>query len=196
MKEMICETICVVALCSSFPALAKVAGPVPLGASPFADAEASTNVPPPVRGGDPLAFGFSLEFAGSESNGVEIAFGRDADGDGVLAPEETDLAVGWDCGEWFVRSEPAGTTEAEPAAVSGGRQALHVAMRVRRDGRVSSFEALAGASPVFAGLAAAPSAWLHDRAWDLCRLTARGADAPGASFLVSSVPDGLKVIVR
>ena len=180
--------------CVAMPAFAKVAGPVALGVSPFADTEVSTNMPPPVRGDDPLVFGFDMDFSSSPSNCVEIAFGADADGDGTLAPEETGLVLGWDCGEWFVRSETAEI--AETSAVPCGRQLLRVAARVRRDGGVASFDAAANGSPVFAGLAAAPPAWLHDRAWNLCRLTARGTDAHEASFLVSSTPDGFQIMVR
>ena len=38
--------------CVAMSAFAKVAGPVALGVSPFADTEVSTNMPPPVRGTD------------------------------------------------------------------------------------------------------------------------------------------------
>ena len=38
------------------------------------------------RRNDVKAFGVSMELAGSVSNSVQIAFGRDADGDGNLAP--------------------------------------------------------------------------------------------------------------
>ena len=37
-------------------------------------------------------------------NNVEIAIGCDADEDGLLASNEAALVVGYDCGEWFVRS--------------------------------------------------------------------------------------------
>ena len=134
--------------CVAMPASAKVAGPVALGVSRFADTEVSTNMAPPVRGDDPLVFGFDMDFSSSPSNCVEIAFGADADGDGTLAPEETGLVLGWDCGEWFVRSETAGI--AETSAVPCGRQLLRVAARVRRDGGVASFDAAANGSPVFA----------------------------------------------
>ena len=39
------------------------------------------------------------------SNGVQVAFGQDTDSDGDLAPEETHLVLGVDCGEPFVREE-------------------------------------------------------------------------------------------
>ena len=190
------RTLCLTAFCVAVSALGMVSERVSLGVSSFADTEVSTNMPPPVRVGDPLVFGFEIDFCGSPSNSVEIAFGTDASGDGTLAPEETDLVFGWNCGEWFVRSESADVALAEPSLVPCGQQTLSVAARIERDGHVASFAAGAGGAPVFAGLAAAPPAWIHDRAWNLCRLTARGVDVSGASCLVSSTPYGFKILVR
>ena len=39
------------------------------------------------------------------SNNVQIAFGRDANADGTLAPHEIQIVAGFDCGSWFVRDE-------------------------------------------------------------------------------------------
>ena len=44
----------------------------------------------------------SLQFIGTVSNNVEVAFGCDADGDSVLSLDETDIVFGWDCGRCFV----------------------------------------------------------------------------------------------
>ena len=52
----------------------------------FADTEVSTNVVVNRKRNDVKAFDVSMELAGSVSNSVQIAFGRDADGDGNLAP--------------------------------------------------------------------------------------------------------------
>lgn len=177
-------------------AFAKAVGPVPLEDAVFVDTEASTNVPPPVCTGDPHSFSIAIDFAGAPSNAVEIAFGVDADADGALAPDETRLVIGWDCAAWFVRNEAEGETVWEPAAVSSGAQSLNVLMRVGREGCSSSFVVNGGNAPLFTGIASAPSAWLHDCSWNLCRITSRGVGSHGASFLVSSSPDGLKVIMR
>lgn len=40
----------------------------------------------------------SASFTGTASNNLEIAFGQDADRDGELSPRETDLILGWSCG--------------------------------------------------------------------------------------------------
>ena len=47
---------------------------------------------------------FTLELQASPSNNVEVAIGCDANGDGHLSLDESGLTVGYDCGEWFVRS--------------------------------------------------------------------------------------------
>ena len=41
-------------------------------------------------------------FSGTPSNNVEIALGRDADGDGELSFDEAAVRLGWDCGVFFV----------------------------------------------------------------------------------------------
>ena len=190
------KTMFILVACVVTFACAKAVGPVPLEDAVFADTEASTNVPPPVSTGDPHVFSFTMDFAGSPSNAVEIAFGVDADADGALAPDEARLVVGWDCAAWFVRNEAEGETLSEPAAVVAGPQTLSVSMRIGRNGRPSSCAVNGGSAPLFTGLASAPPAWLHDCSWNLCRITSRGVGSHGASFLVSSSPDGLKVIMR
>ena len=79
--------------CAATFACAKAVGPVPLEDAVFVDTEASTNVPQPVCTGDPHVFSFTMDFAGSPSNAVEIAFGVDADADGRRTPLKSPLAL-------------------------------------------------------------------------------------------------------
>ena len=75
---------------------------VPSMAMPeFADTEVTTNIPVNVFRSDVRGLNVSVELCATPSNNVQVAFGRDADGDGVLAPEESDLVVGWDCVRWL-----------------------------------------------------------------------------------------------
>ena len=46
-----------------------------------------------------------LSTVATPSNNVQIAFGRDANADGTLAPHEIQIVAGFDCGSWFVRDE-------------------------------------------------------------------------------------------
>ena len=188
--------ILLLVICAVPLVFAKAVGPVPLEDAAFVDTEVSTNMPPPVCTDDPHVFSLAMDFAGSPSNAVEIAFGVDADADGALAPDEARLVIGWDCAAWFVRNEAEGETLSEQAAVVAGSQTLSVSMRIGRSGRPSSCAVNGGSAPLFTGLASAPPAWLHDCSWNLCRITSRGVGSHDASFLVSSSPDGLKVIMR
>ena len=57
----------------------------------------------------------------------------------------------------------------------------------------SRLEATADDSPVFADL---PLESVHDRSWNLLRLTGRGLDASLENFTVSVTPDGTVFIMR
>lgn len=183
-------------VCVATFAYAKAMTPAQLAEAVFVDTEVSTNTPPPTCEGDPHHVSFTLEFTGTPSNAVEIAFGIDVNSDGALTPNEAKLVIGWECGAWFIRNENNGVTVAEPATNATGAQTLQVTMRVGRDGLPTSFVVRSGNSPRFVGFASAPPAWLHDCTWNLCRLTARGVDAHDASFLVSATPDGTTFILR
>ena len=69
------------------------------GPSECVDAESSVNVPLPTNDGRHIHL--TLAFEPSPTNAVQVAFGNDANADGDLAPEETALRVGCDCGVWF-----------------------------------------------------------------------------------------------
>ena len=71
--------------------------------SEFVDAESSVNVPIPTDEGRHLKL--TLAFEPTPSNAVQVAFGRDLNGSETLEPEETELVLGVDCGEWFAREE-------------------------------------------------------------------------------------------
>ena len=70
----------------------------------FPDTGVSTNFPIVVGAVANRKLVFTLELQASPSNNVEVAIGCDADGDGHLSLDESGLTVGYDCGEWFVRS--------------------------------------------------------------------------------------------
>lgn len=48
---------------------------------------------------------FTVATYASPSNNVEVHLGNDKNGDGFLAPEETQSVFGVDCGTWFYRDE-------------------------------------------------------------------------------------------
>ena len=168
----------------------------PLPAPEFADTEVTTNVA--MRAWDSLIrkFNFSLTFNATPSNNVQIAFGTDADTNGVLSAEETAMVIGWDCGDWFVGRMQENAWFSETNAVPTGRKALHFEMRMRDDGTPRDLTMKDGATAIFQELTASRPAWMVDKAWNLMRLTARGVDAPNERFELQIAPDGFSVMLR
>lgn len=80
-------------------------------ASAYADTESS--VTHAFTGWDDLTrfFTLSLEVETNSNTCVQVALGSDRNADNNLAPEETDLIVGFDCGTWFIRNEKSTTHE-------------------------------------------------------------------------------------
>ena len=141
---------------------------------------------------------FDLVCRATPSNNVEVAFGTDANGNGVLEPEETDRVVGWDCGSWFTRKGADGACQMENGEwkmENGGGPELRILswrVRVAADGTPSRFEATADGSPAFADL---PLESTYSPSWNLLRLTGRGLDASLEAFTVSVTPDGTTFIM-
>ena len=76
--------------------------------SDFVDAESSLTVPLPATEGRHIRL--TLAFDPSPTNAVQVAFGIDANHDNDLAPEETALRVGVDCGQPLWNGHPALST--------------------------------------------------------------------------------------
>ena len=75
----------------------------PLPPSEYADTEVSTNIPIRVNLERLDRMRFALELSPSATNDIEVLIGHDADTNGVLSVEESRIAFGYDCGQWFVR---------------------------------------------------------------------------------------------
>jgi hypothetical protein len=112
-KTLVCLFAVLVAACSF--AVEVTALPT----SEYADAEISTNFVFAVGEGGGRRLVFSIELEATPTNNGEVAIGHDADGDGRLSLDETALAVGYDCGEWFVRSAAKDSVTCEAVPSSG-----------------------------------------------------------------------------
>jgi len=113
MKLLICVFAVTAALCSFCVEISSLPPPE------YADTEVSTNFAFAVGSGGGRRLVFSLELEATPTNNVEVAIGHDADDDGYLALDETALVVGYDCGEWFVRSAANDSVTHSDAVVSG-----------------------------------------------------------------------------
>ena len=69
----------------------------------YADTEVSTNIPIRVNLERLDRMRFALELSPTATNDIEVLIGHDADTNGVLSVEESRIAFGYDCGNWFVR---------------------------------------------------------------------------------------------
>ena len=166
--------------------------------SEFADTEASAHHPleqGPIglRGLD-----FRLEFAGTPSNNVEVAFGRDGDEDGALAPHETDVILGWECRRYFIERFRTGERIEEPdVGTNDLERSLAWHYTLRKNGKVfKAFAVTNEVGAVFAQVSTNAPAWLYSRDWNLMRLTARGVDVQDERFEVEVQSSGFFINLR
>ena len=155
----------VLLLASCAASVAKVFAPLPPLA--FIDTEVSTNCPITTIGTDTAHFEFSLSFAATPSNNVEVAIGCDANCDGHLSLDESGMMVGYDCGEWFVRS-------AEKDAVTS--EAVSDAGTFRRVYEIRSRHV--------------------DPSWNLVKVTRRGFGAANENVTIIPVETGFGLTIK
>ena len=154
---------------------------VTIGAQPaslLADTEVSTNIAFNATRSDMREFDVRMELSGSVSNCVQVAFGRDEDGDGDLAPEETGLMFGWRGGRYVIE-DVCGEARYFEDGVSTDETGRFLHMRVKMDRNMvpkrAAFTNEVGAC--FAPLTSPVPAWLYREEWNLMKVTRRGVVA-------------------
>ena len=160
MKFLICVFAAVAGLCSFGLEISS------LPISEFSDTEVSTNFTFAVNEDGGRRLVFSLELEATPTNNVEVAIGHDADCDGHLSIDEAALTVGYDCGEWFVRSAVNDSVTYSDAATSG---------TFRRTYEVRSRNV--------------------DPLWNLVKVTRRGLGVANESVGVELKPHGFGVTI-
>ena len=156
-----------------------------LAPSQFADTEVSTNVPCVLNDPTLRQYEILLGLIGTPSNNVEVALGRDADGDGELSLDEAALSFAWDCGEWMVKEEGRGNGEegrgnGVPLVTSepdtNGFVTAEIVVPIRRQ----------RSNPD----------WLFDPTWNMVRVTRRGVDEPTERVSIGTRVAGTAILVR
>ncbi len=105
------------------PALAARVDVPSLPPSPYADMEASTNLPLRVNAAALQSLTLSVSFDTCETNEVLVAIGADTDGNGDLSLDEAALAYGCDCGAWYRADLRTGAASAaDGSGLSIGRE--------------------------------------------------------------------------
>ena len=163
--------------------------------SAFADTEVTTNCPFDCvqRGVHDLLV--DMTFAGTTSNNVQLAFGRDADADGALAAAETDVTFAWECGEWQLCGLSSNETFRSEAATTNAIKELlwNLRLQQRRPKRLAASE---NGTSIFPNLSECPPVWLYGTDWNMLRLTVRGVDAPNEDVGVKLNVTGYVINVR
>ena len=173
----------------------------------LADSEVSTNMPLLCAKENARHLLVSLELAGTPSNNVEVAFGRDTNTNGVLEVGEIGLAVGWDCGRWrlrVMREEPGASGDkpgvscdewtAEPLTANRVKQLdLDVTVSQTKAKRLEAYEngeALDWVAPQHA------LEEFFDVSWDTLKLTVRGVDRTDGSLRANLLVAGTAIRIR
>ena len=150
-----------------------------LPVSPYADTEVSTNVVFNTTRFDVKKFELNFQLECSSSNCIQVAFGRDADSDGMLSFTETDAVYGWRNGRYFVEDVKGACRYEEnisPLVMEAHNFA--VCIQTTKEYQPKAFFAMVGATSVFMSLTETVPAWLYRPEWNLMRITRRGVGLP------------------
>ncbi len=147
-----------------------------------ASTEVSTNIAFNGVQSDVREVRMHFTFEGVPSNCVQVAFGRDADGDGVLSFDEADAVYGWRNGRYFAEDVKAGVRTEETETTTG--RALSVRIRMTKESLPAHFAATNGAGAAVLGdIAASVPTWVYRPGWNMMRVTRRGPGVPAEWFL-------------
>ena len=120
---------------------------------------------------------FQLE--GTPTNNLEIAFGCDANTNGVLDVSEIETVYGWRGGRYFIENVRAWERIETPASASALCGVIDIQLQHDKHFVPKSFAATCGGESAFAGLSTTPPpAWLFRREWNIVRVVRRGAEPP------------------
>ena len=150
-----------------------------LPVSQFADTEVSTNIVLHGCRTDTWKVDLHIQLAGTPTNNLEVAFGRDANTNGVLDVEEIETMYGWRGGRYFIENVPAWERIEVEVATNAPRGVCEIHLENNSSVVPRRFAATCGGVAAFGGLATAhPPAWLFRREWDMVRVVRRGTVVP------------------
>lgn len=159
-----------------FSAFAKAFNVSPLPVSPYADTEVTTNISFNAQRIDIKEVGLNIYFGLGSSNAIQVAFGRDEDGNGILSFSETDAVYGYRNGKSVIE-DVKNAVRYEEVPADGSRN-FNIKMRMKKDYTPKEFSASVGTSQIFTDFSSDVPSWLYRPEWNLMRVTRRGAGAP------------------
>lgn len=141
--------------------------------SQYFDSEVSTNISFNAKRKDTKNLEVRLAFGDSIENSVQIAFGRDANGNGNLEPEETAFMFGRRRGEHFVEDVAGGKRYvAQCDSLNPETNFLDMEVSTDRSLKPRNIKFTCERGECFADIGALPISF--DSNWNLVKVTRRG----------------------
>ena len=168
----------------------------PMPISPFADTEVSTNVP--INRADISYADLKFCFDGTPTNNLELAFGTDANTNGVLEAEEVGARFGWRAGRYFIENTLTGDMFDGDALNSSQSFSVDLHLEVRHSSQQVRKVVVSGVNVAEFGALATnvPPAWIWRREWNLMRATRRGTEPPSDWIEYSASHRGFAIRLR
>ncbi len=167
--------------------------------SAFPDTEASEDaVIPQEEPGEIRTFRLLMTFNATETNNLEVAFGNDTlIEDGELNITETDIIIGWDYGEWFIRPKGMRERYAVPATATNTTHTFSLFMRKTALGGWQLPEIQEGNNELnFNELSTTLPEWLQPDNWHQMRVTVRGGSDNTDNIKARFMQDGAVIMLR
>jgi len=173
-------------------ALAAAYVPDRLSSPASADCEVSTNLTFCTGDANKRFLAVDLRVNATPTNALQVAFGVDSNADGCLAPDETQLRLGWECGAWFVQDERSNWSQRwlEDTAV----RSLNYRLRYNRLRQPVSLEVKDGGRMIYTSSDLPQT--LFNPAWDCLRVTTRGLARPEELVSVRNSNDATVIRIR
>ena len=164
--------------------------------SPFADTEVSTNIP--INKADISYSDLNFRFDGTPTNNLELAFGTDANTNGVLDAEEVGARFGWRAGRYFIENAQTGDVFDGDALNSLQSFSVDMHLEVRYSSQQVRKVVVSGVNAAEFGALATnvPPAWIWRREWNMMRATRRGTEPPSDWIEYSASHRGFAIRMR
>ena len=186
----LCRKMKMLALMAAMPLVA-MAETVEMPKTPkprFADCEESVTKSMVLWKDGTRRVGVTIECDCTARNALRVAFGRDADGNGQLAMDETGLQFGWDANGWMLRSFDQELDFHEDVKLEKERRTLKVLFEFDKDGGLSGFTAWDGQRRIFEELSRKLPKGLYAKDGDIMQVKRNGVDDPNERVTISVEP--------
>ena len=164
--------------------------------SPFADTEVSTNMV--INKADINYVDLKFTFCGTPTNNLEMAFGTDANTNGVLEAEEVGARFGWRAGRYFIENTLTGDMFDGDALNSSQSFSVDLHLEVRYSSQQVRKVEVSGVNAADFGalVSNVPPSWVWRREWNLMRATRRGMEPPSDWIEYSASHRGFAIRLR